>query len=113
MEITVLHLMGVGTIEMGREEQIGYAIDVGIVFLRRWTNQNRIAMIENLKVSYIKKDDLQVTLAPVAELEENLPYELAGLFAQIIEDSQVNRELVLKELADNLFCNIELKKDAV
>lgn len=48
-------------------------------------------MIENLKVSYIKKDDLQVTLAPVAEVEENLPYELATLFAQIIEDSQVNR----------------------
>ena len=69
-------------------------------------------MIENLKVSYIKNDELQVTLAPVAEEEENLPYELAGLFAQIIEDSQVNRELVLKELADNLFCNIELKKDA-
>lgn len=69
-------------------------------------------MIENLKVSYIKNDDLQVTLAPVAE-EENLPYELAGLFAQIIEDSQVNRELVLKELANNLFCDIELKKDAV
>ena len=69
-------------------------------------------MIENLKVSYIKKDDLQVTLAPVAEEEKNLPYELAGLFAQIIEDSQVNRKLVLKELADNLFCNIELKKDA-
>ena len=70
-------------------------------------------MIKNLKVSYIKKDDLQVTLAPVAEVEENLPYELAGLFAQIVEDSQVNRELVLKELANNLFCDIEFKKDAV
>ena len=69
-------------------------------------------MIENLKVFYIKNDDLQVTLAPVAEEEKNLPYELATLFTQIIEDSQVNRELVLKELADNLFCNIELKKDA-
>lgn len=70
-------------------------------------------MIENSKVSYIKRDELQVTLAPVAEEEENLPYELAGLFAQIIEDSQVNRELVLKELANNLFYDIELKKDAV
>ena len=69
-------------------------------------------MIENLKVSYIKNDDLQVTLAPVAEVEENLPYELAGLFAHIIKDSQVNRELVLKELADNVVWNIELKKDA-
>ena len=70
-------------------------------------------MIENPKVSYIKKYDLQVTLAPVAEVEENLPYELAGLFAQIIEDSQVNRELVLKELANNLFCDKKKKKDAV
>lgn len=70
-------------------------------------------MIENLKVSYIKNDDLQVTLAPVAEVEENLPYELATLFAQIIEDSQVNRELVLKEFANNLSYDAEFKKDAV
>lgn len=70
-------------------------------------------MIENLKVSYIKNDELQVTLAPVAEVEENLPYELAGLFAQIIEDSQVNRELLLKELANNLSYDAEFKKDAV
>ena len=70
-------------------------------------------MIENLKVSYKKKDDLQVTLAPVAEVEENLPYELATLFAQIIEDSQVNRELVLKELANDLSYDAEFKKDAV
>ncbi len=47
-------------------------------------------MIKNLKVSYIKNDELQVTLAPVAEVEENLPYELAGLFAQIIEVSAVS-----------------------
>lgn len=66
-------------------------------------------MIENLKVSYIKKDDLQVTLAPVAEVEENLPYELATLFAQIIEDSQVNRELVLTMLADSLSYDINIK----
>lgn len=66
-------------------------------------------MIENLKVSYIKKDDLQVMLAPVAEVEENLPYELATLFTQIIEDSQVNRELVLTMLADSLSYDIKIK----
>ena len=66
-------------------------------------------MSENLKVFYIKKDDLQVTLAPVAEVEENLPYELAGLFAQIIEDSQVNREVVLTMLAESLSYDIEIK----
>lgn len=66
-------------------------------------------MIENLKVSYIKNDELQVTLAPVAEEEKNLPYELATLFTQIIEDSQVNREIVLTMLADSLFYDIEIK----
>ena len=66
-------------------------------------------MIENLKVFYIKKDDLQVTLAPVAEEEKNLPYELATLFAQIIEDSQVNREIVLTMLAESLSYDIEIK----
>lgn len=68
-------------------------------------------MIKNLKVSYIKSDDLQVTLAPVAEVEENLPYELAALFAQVIEDSQVNRELVLKELITSLSYDVEFEPD--
>lgn len=68
-------------------------------------------MIENLKVFYIKNDELQVTLAPVAEVEENLPYELATLFAQVIEDSQVNRELVLKELITRLSYDVEFEPD--
>ena len=66
-------------------------------------------MIENLKVSYIKKSDLHVTLEPLAEVEQNLPYGLATLFAQIIEDSQVNSELVLTLLADSLSYDIEIK----
>lgn len=66
-------------------------------------------MIENLKVSYIKKSDLHVTLEPVVEVEQNLPYALAPLFTQIIEDSQVNRELALTMLADSLSYDIEIK----
>lgn len=66
-------------------------------------------MIENLKVSYIKKSDIQVTLTPLAKVEQNLPYELATLFAQVIEDSQVNSELVLTLLADSLSYDIEIK----
>lgn len=68
-------------------------------------------MIKNLKVSYTKNSDLHVTLEPVAEVEQNLPYELAALFAQIIEDSQVNRELVLKELITNLSYDVEFEPD--
>ena len=64
-------------------------------------------MIKNLKVSYTKNSDLHVTLEPVAEVEQNLPYELAALFTQIIEDSQVNRELVLKELITSLSYDVE------
>lgn len=70
---------------------------------------NKIAMIKNLKVSYTKNSDLHVTLEPVAEVEQNLPYELATLFAQIIEDSQVNSELVLTLLAESLSYDIEIK----
>ena len=66
-------------------------------------------MIENLKVSYIKNDELQVTLAPVAGEEKNLSYELATLFTQIIEDSQVNRVVVLTMLAEGLSYDIEIK----
>ena len=68
-------------------------------------------MIKNLKVSYTKNSDLHVTLEPVAEVEQNLPYELAALLAQIIEDSQVNRELVLKELITNLSYDVEFEPD--
>lgn len=68
-------------------------------------------MIKNLKVSYTKNSDLHVTLEPVAEVEQNLPYELATLFAQIIEDSQVNRELVLKELITSLSYDVEFEPD--
>jgi hypothetical protein len=68
-------------------------------------------MIENLKVSYTKNSDLHVTLEPVAEVGQNLPYELAALFAQIIEDSQVNRELVLKELITSLSYDVEFEPD--
>lgn len=64
-------------------------------------------MIKNLKVSYTKNSDLHVTLEPVADVEQNLPYELAALFTQIIEDSQVNRELVLKELITSLSYDVE------
>lgn len=68
-------------------------------------------MIENLKVSYTKNSDLHVTLEPVAEVEQNLSYELAALFTQIIEDSQVNRELVLKELITSLSYDVEFEPD--
>lgn len=68
-------------------------------------------MIKNLKVSYTKNSDLHVTLEPVADVEQNLPYELAALFAQIIEDSQVNRELVLKELITSLSYDVEFEPD--
>lgn len=68
-------------------------------------------MIKNLKVSYTKNSDLHVTLEPVADVEQNLPYELAALFTQIIEDSQVNRELVLKELITSLSYDVEFEPD--
>ena len=68
-------------------------------------------MIENLKVSYTKSSDLHVTLEPVADVEQNLPYELAALFTQIIEDSQVNRELVLKDLITSLSYDVEFEPD--
>ena len=68
-------------------------------------------MIESLKVSYTKSSYLHVTLEPVVEVEQNLPYKLAALFVQVIEDSQVNRELVLKELITSLSYDVEFKPD--
>lgn len=69
-------------------------------------------MIRNLKISYIKDGDLDVTLAPVpGGMGLIEPYSLAAIFAQVARDSLINERKFLELLAYNLHCQIEIKEE--
>ena len=53
--------------------------------------------IENLKVSY-KTDGINVELSVDIDMDSNLPYDLASLFAKIMNDSHVNTDMVIENL---------------
>ena len=55
--------------------------------------------IENLKASY-KMDGINVELSvdKKIDMDSNLPYDLANLFAKIMNDSQVNTDMVIENL---------------
>ena len=55
--------------------------------------------IENLKASY-KMDGINVELFvdKKIDMDSNLPYDLANLFAKIMNDSQVNTDMVIENL---------------
>lgn len=68
-------------------------------------------MIRNLKISYIKDGDLDVTLAPVpGGMGLIEPYSLAAIFTQVVEDCFINEKLLLEILADNLHLHIDIKE---
>ena len=48
--------------------------------------------IENLKASY-KMDGINVELSVDIDMDSNLPYDLANLFAKIMNDSHFNTDM--------------------
>lgn len=63
-------------------------------------------MIENLKISYIDNDGINISLTPksydyyLENYTKNLPYDLANIFSRIIKDSDVNSDIVIEELQE-------------
>jgi len=55
-------------------------------------------MIDLLNVSY-KQDEMTINLSVPTDTD-NLPYNLADLFMKIIEDSDANNEIVIRQLID-------------
>ena len=53
--------------------------------------------IENLKASY-KMDGINVELSVDIDMDSNLAYDLANLFAKIMNDSHVNTDMVIENL---------------
>lgn len=58
-------------------------------------------MINNLTISYTD-DNLSVVLSTDVSAGANLPYNLASLFARVIEDSTENPEKVVEQLKEEL-----------
>ena len=58
-------------------------------------------MIDNLKISYDYDRDIYVTLSTDTGYDvNNLPYNLAALFAKVIKDSNANYNMVIENLTE-------------
>ena len=55
-------------------------------------------MIDNLKISYEFDRDMSVTLSTDTGYDDNLPHNLAAVFAKMIRDSRANAEMVIENL---------------
>ena len=58
-------------------------------------------MIDQITAQY-KVDNIDVELTVRTDMDENLPYNLASLFARIIRDTEVNPDMVLEQLSNDL-----------
>ena len=55
-------------------------------------------MIDNLKISYELDRDISVTLSTETGYNDNLPNNLAAVFAKVIKDSYANADMVIEDL---------------
>ena len=55
-------------------------------------------MIDNLKISYELDRDISVTLSTETGYNDNLPHNLAAVFAKVVKDSNVNADMVIEDL---------------
>ena len=59
-------------------------------------------MIDNLKISYELDRDISVTLSTETGYNDNLPHNLAAMFAKVVKDSNVNADMVIENLKMDL-----------
>ena len=55
-------------------------------------------MIDNLKISYEENNQIKVVLSIDTGYNDNLPYNLAAVFAKVINDSRANADMVIENL---------------
>ena len=55
-------------------------------------------MIDNLKISYELDRDISVTLSTETGYNDNLPHNIAAVFAKVIKDSYANADMVSENL---------------
>ena len=59
-------------------------------------------MIDNLKISYELDRYISVTLSTETGYDDNLPHNLAAVFAKVVKDSNVNADMVIENLKMDL-----------
>ena len=64
-------------------------------------------MIRNLTISYYV-DNVNVKLYTETD-DDNVPYNLADIFARVVKDSNANEEILIEQLKDNL--DVQLYED--
>ena len=55
-------------------------------------------MIDDLKISYELDRDMSVTLSTETGYDDNLPHNLASVFAKVVKDSRANADIVIENL---------------
>ena len=55
-------------------------------------------MIDNLKISYELDRDISVILSTETGYDDNLPHNLAAVFAKVIKDSYANADMVIEDI---------------
>lgn len=55
-------------------------------------------MIDNLKISYELDRDISVILSTETGYYDNLPNNLAAVFAKVVKDSNANADMVIENL---------------
>ena len=55
-------------------------------------------MIDNLTISYELDRDISVILQTETGYDDNLPHNLAAVFAKVIKDSRANVDMVIENL---------------
>ena len=55
-------------------------------------------MIDKLKISYELDRDISVTLSTETGYDDNLPHNLASVFAKVVKDSRANADIVIENL---------------
>ena len=55
-------------------------------------------MIDNLKIGYELDRDISVTLSTETGYDDNLPNNIAAVFAKVIVDSRANAGMVIENL---------------
>ena len=55
-------------------------------------------MIDNLMINYELDRDISVILSTNTGYDDNLPHNLAAVFAKVIKDSRVNKDMVIENL---------------
>ena len=59
-------------------------------------------MIDNLTISYELDRDISVILSTETGYDDNLPHNLAAVFAKVIRDSRANKDMVIESLKSEL-----------